>query len=130
VPAYQFLWSEHDVALMHKRRYVAHQLAERYSRAGFRQVRLGHALCLLFPFALGRLLNRWRDQTKAPDAQISLLPGWLNGCLIRLQRIETALSHRIRLPWGLSVVAVIQRPCTGPTRAAGCLAETRREPVR
>jgi len=111
VPAYQFLWSEHDVALMHKRRYVSRQLAERYRRAGFRQVRLGHALCLLFPLALGRLLNRWRDQGKVPEAQIQSLPEWLNTALVRLQRFETALSHRIRLPWGLSVVAVIQRPC-------------------
>jgi SAM-dependent methyltransferase len=111
VPAYQFLWSEHDVALMHKRRYVSWQLAERCRRAGFRQVRLGHALCLLFPLALGRLLNRWGDPGKVPEAQIQSLPQWLNTGLVRLQRFETALSHRIRLPWGLSVVAVIQRPC-------------------
>ena len=111
VPAYQFLWSEHDVALMHKRRYVSRQLAERSLRAGFHQVRLGHALCLLFPLALGRLLKRRPDQGKAPQAQIQPLPPWVNTALVRLQRCEAALSRRIRLPWGLSVVAVIQKPC-------------------
>ncbi len=67
VPAYQFLWSEHDLALMHRRRYRALQLGERADLAGFRRVRLGYALSLLFPLALGRVLKRvhWRQFSPA-----------------------------------------------------------------
>lgn len=110
VPAYQFLWGEHDLALMHKRRYIPRQLAERYTRVGFREVRLGHVLFLLFPLALGRLLKRPRPNGKPPEAQIKPVPGLVNASLIRLQRLETALSRWVRFPWGLSVVSVIHKP--------------------
>jgi SAM-dependent methyltransferase len=110
VPAYQFLWSEHDLALMHKRRYVSSQLGERSRAAGFRVDRLGYTLSLLFPLALGRLLKRPRHKGKVPEAQIKPVPEWLNLALIRLQQFETALSNCVPLPWGLSVVAVIQKP--------------------
>jgi SAM-dependent methyltransferase len=110
VPAYQFLWSEHDLALMHRRRYVARQLGERADCAGFRRVRLGYALSLLFPIALWRLLKGPRDDGKPPEAQIKPVPAWLNATLIRFQRVETMLFRYGSLPWGLSVVAVLQKP--------------------
>ena len=34
VPAYRFLWSSHDVALHHKRRYTAHRMQTNLTRAG------------------------------------------------------------------------------------------------
>ena len=34
VPAYRFLWSEHDEALMHRRRYVASELHMKLTRGG------------------------------------------------------------------------------------------------
>ena len=57
VPAYQALWSEHDVALMHKRRYVAGELRRRVEQAGLRPVVLTYALSFLLPMALTRLLE-------------------------------------------------------------------------
>jgi SAM-dependent methyltransferase len=109
VPAYQFLWSEHDLALMHKRRYTPRQLGERTSRAGFRQVNLGYALFLLFPLALGRLVRRPQVTGQVPVALVKSVPNWLNSTLIGLQRFEMVLSRRIALPWGLSVVSVVQK---------------------
>jgi SAM-dependent methyltransferase len=112
VPAYSFLWSEHDLALMHKRRYVSRQLGERARGAGLRPIRLGYALSLLFPMALLRLLKRpsRRGPVRLPEAHLPRVPRWLNTVLIRLQRVEAALSRRISLPWGLSVVAVLEKP--------------------
>jgi SAM-dependent methyltransferase len=110
VPAYQFLWSEHDVALMHRRRYVAAQIGELAARAGFRPVRLGYALSLLFPLALGRVFKRRAASDRPPEAQIKPIPEWLNAALIRFQRLETAMFRRVSLPWGLSVVTVLQKP--------------------
>ena len=109
VPAYQFLWSEHDDALMHKRRYTARRLAERTAQAGFHDLKLGYALSLLFPLALGRLLRRGPKGTDEPQAQVKPVPAWLNDALIRFQRLETALFRHVTLPWGLSVVAVVQK---------------------
>jgi SAM-dependent methyltransferase len=110
VPAYQFLWSEHDLALMHRRRYVAAQIGELATRAGFRPLRLGYALSLLFPLALGRLLKRREVSDRPPEAQIKPIPEWLNAALILFQRLETALFRRQTPPWGLTVVTVLQKP--------------------
>jgi SAM-dependent methyltransferase len=110
VPAYQFLWSEHDEALMHKRRYVAPTLGARASAAGFRVLLSSYALCFLFPLALGRLLKPRRASDRPPEAQVKPVPPWLNAALVRFQRLETRLLHLVRLPWGLSVVAVLQKP--------------------
>jgi SAM-dependent methyltransferase len=110
VPAYQCLWSEHDDALMHKRRYVSGQMANRVRESGLGLVRLSYALAFLLPLALSRLLKRGRPTGRAPEAQILPLPGPVNGLFIRFQRLETALLRRVSLPWGLSVLAVIQKP--------------------
>ena len=123
VPAFQFLWSEHDVALMHRRRYVAAQVAALAERAGFRRLHLGYALSLLFPLSLGRLLKRRAvDENREPQAQIKPIPRWLNAALIHFQRLETAMFRRKSLPWGLSVVTVLQKPLKeGSTAGAFCV---------
>ncbi|MCL6476530.1 MAG: class I SAM-dependent methyltransferase [Firmicutes bacterium] len=110
VPAYSILWSEHDLALMHRRRYVARVLAHRSRAAGFEIVRLTYALFFLFPFALVmRLLKRRPPPGKEPEAQLPPLPPWLNHLLIRFQRFETAMLAHMRFPWGVSVVAVLRK---------------------
>lgn len=112
VPAYSILWSEHDLALMHRRRYVARALAKRGRLAGFEAIRLSYVLFFLFPLALVmRLLKRNPPPHKEPEAQLPPLPHGLNQLLIRFQRVETFLLRRCNFPWGVSVVAVLRKPC-------------------
>lgn len=110
VPAFQFLWSEHDEALMHRRRYVASSLRRVARAAGFDVPTLNYALCFLFPAALGRLAGRKRPAGRAPEAQLKVVPDLANRMLIRLQRFEAGLLPHLRLPFGLSVVAVLRKP--------------------
>jgi SAM-dependent methyltransferase len=110
VPAYRFLWSEHDEALMHKRRYVARMLTAHASATGFRVPVSSYALCFLFPLALGRLFNPRSSSDRPPQALVKPVPAWLNTALVWFQRLETRLLRWVRLPWGLSVVAVLQKP--------------------
>jgi SAM-dependent methyltransferase len=112
VPAYRFLWSEHDEALMHKRRYRSRTLRARAFAAGFRVRLSSYALCFLFPLALGRLIKPRPASHRPPQAQVKPVPPWLNAALVRFQRLETRLLHFVRLPWGLSVVAVLHKPAS------------------
>lgn len=51
VPANQFLWSDHDVRLGHKRRYSAKELREKVAKAGFtvkNAVILTHSIFLFY----------------------------------------------------------------------------------
>lgn len=110
VPAYGQLWSEHDLALMHFRRYTAGQLAERCARAGFAVTRTSYLLWLLFPIAVITRLMRRKD-ANTPQAHIPRLPRWLNGLLMLIQRFEMWLLQRMNLPWGVSIAAIIHKPC-------------------
>jgi len=109
VPAYQFLWSEHDEALMHRRRYTSGLLGQRVKAAGLAMKYHGYALSLLFPLALMRLLKRKKSKETAPEAQHVDLPAFANQMLIRFQRLENRLFWFRSLPWGLSVVSIVEK---------------------
>lgn len=109
VPAYQFLWSEHDEALMHLRRYTSRLLRKRILDAGMDLKYHGYAISLLFPLALMRLIKKKKPENHAPEAQHVELPVWANDLLIRLQRLENRLFHYRSLPWGLSVISVVEK---------------------
>src|SRR6266581_5457217 len=48
VPAYGFLWSEHDEALKHRRRYTAHKLRNKLAITGFEIVRTSYFISTMF----------------------------------------------------------------------------------
>jgi SAM-dependent methyltransferase len=112
VPAFGLLWSEHDLALMHHRRYTAPQLAARCTTAGFHVTRTSYALWLLFPFAVITRLLRRKDAS-GPQAHIPRLPAWLNRLLIHIQQLELRLLDHMNLPWGVSIAAIIHKPVEG-----------------
>lgn len=109
VPAYRFLWSNHDVALMHYRRYTARELARKMRDAGFQIAKLSYAVSLLFPLiAPLRILSRWRDRNKPPVASVRPVSPTVNRWLLRLQQMESRLVSRVNLPFGVTVVAVLK----------------------
>ena len=108
VPAYQALWSSHDVALMHFRRYAAREVRERFAGAGLRPQRLSYAMTFLYPAVwLARRLF-WRD-TERPRASLVEVPGWVNTALVRVLSAENALVRRLTLPFGVSVFCMAER---------------------
>jgi SAM-dependent methyltransferase len=111
VPAYQFLWSAHDEALHHVRRYTAPRLRRALDAARFEIVRLTYTNAAALPPAvivrgvLPRLGLRRADGTDLrPQA------AWVNRLLTGVYAAEAALVQHVRLPFGLSVVAVARRP--------------------
>src|SRR5438034_629539 len=59
VPAYRWLWSGHDVALGHRRRYTARGLRAVVDAAGLAPAHVGYFNTLLFPVIAGvRLVKR------------------------------------------------------------------------
>lgn len=110
VPALMLLWSEHDVALMHHRRYSAAELREKLERAGFRVVRLTYAVSLLFPGVVAaRLLGRLRRKREV-RATLPELPAPFNALLLALMRLENRILKRASLPAGVSLVCVVEKP--------------------
>ena len=115
VPAYSWMWSEHDVRLGHRRRYTRRQLATAARQAGLEVVRCTHFHSWLTPpaFALrrtpaGRLMKR-------PAEEASYVNPSVNRLLYRVTRLERAALRRVALPVGLSILLVARRPPSPPT---------------
>ena len=111
VPAYRFLWSEHDEALMHRRRYIASELHIKLTSSGFRVLKRSYAVFFaFFPIAFYRLFRGFFPKDPfAPRASYVMLPAFLNNLLIVLLRIEASMMGAINLPLGTSIVVLAQK---------------------
>lgn len=107
-PAYRWLWSEHDVVHHHFRRYQASELAGKMAGSGLRVLRSGYFNTLLFPLVLiVRFLKGLGMMRGGSDAD---LPGpMVNRLLATIFSAERELLPYVRLPFGVSVVAVGER---------------------
>ncbi|MDX1593110.1 MAG: class I SAM-dependent methyltransferase [Gammaproteobacteria bacterium] len=117
VPAFGWLWSAHDEAVAHKRRYTRPQLVGLLRSAGLEVRRCSYFNTLLFPVValvrLGRRLLRLEDDGTAEMA----LPGrLLNRLLYAVFRSERHLLARFDLPFGVSLLAVAVRPDPAPAQ--------------
>jgi len=108
VPAFQFLWSDHDEVLHHVRRYRASELRRVLTDARFTIERLTYTNVAAFAPAVvvrGVLqrLGLWSGGRTDFREHAALV----NGTLVGAYRLEAgALARGIRLPVGLSVAAV------------------------
>lgn len=111
VPAYPLLWSDHDVANEHVRRYRASTLRSVAKAAGWSVARMTYFNSLLLPAAATvRLAGRFRRVHRTDRSDLHLSPPALNGLLEWPLRIEAAyLRTGARLPAGLSLLAVLRR---------------------
>lgn len=108
VPAFGFLWSEHDDVNHHCRRYSRPGLTRLLKEANFRVCSSSYwNFTLFFPTSVLRifqrlLLNRKRDKR---DHLYNVNPG-VNSFLTRLLKIENLISMKAGFPFGVSVFAV------------------------
>lgn len=108
VPAFQFLWSGHDVAVSHVRRYNLGQITRMVEEAGFTMLKSSYFVSFLFPFvAAYRLLPSKRSGK--PEANMVRFPALVNAVFEKMLDLENWIIKRARLPFGLSVVVVAEK---------------------
>lgn len=111
VPAFGFLWSEHDEALQHLRRYSAAELTNKMKLAGFVPGKVTHVMFLLFfPVLAIRVIQNFTKKNTHPKTSITLLPEFVNRMLLVLNRLEMALLRWVNYPFGVTIVAVAIKP--------------------
>lgn len=109
VPALQMLWSAHDEANGHYRRYTVGGLRRRVEEAGFEVVTATYFNTLLFPVILAvRMIGRLWPKSTASD--VSEVPGLVNDALARIFSSEKFLLGRLRLPVGVSSLCFARKP--------------------
>ena len=110
VPSYRFLWSGHDEALHHQRRYSKKELEEKVKKAGFKVKKLSFAITTFFPLILFfRLSQKLFIKSALPKTSYVILPDWLNSSFIGLLKLEAQLLRHINLPFGVSLVCVAEK---------------------
>jgi len=110
VPAYQALWSQHDVTFEHRRRYDAHQLEAVVRAAGLTPMRTTYTNTFIFPVAAAwRLLSSRLGLGRKIRHDFWPIPRWMNTTLQQVYRGEARLLERVDLPFGLSVVCLARR---------------------
>ncbi len=114
VPAFQSLFSQHDVALRHFRRYSAAQLRRALEAGGFVVRRLTYTnVAALPPAAVVRGLLPRLGVRRPAGTDFRAHAPWINRALVGVYRAEAAaLSVLPRLPFGLSVAAVAEPSAT------------------
>lgn len=109
VPAYPFLWSEHDAINEHKRRYTRSTLRARLEAAGFGVRKMSYYNTLLFPpIAAARLLRARRKSGGDPDLGEVAAP--LNAILRGVFAAERYWLRLGSFPFGVSVLAIARKP--------------------
>jgi hypothetical protein len=108
VPAYSFLWSEHDVILGHQRRYSKKSLHSLWKMLPVREITFSPFNFFLFPAILvfrvlrANTLSSGKSDLKMPSSTI-------NNLLYRIFVVEKKLLKRTTLPWGVSYLAVLRK---------------------
>lgn len=113
VPAYQFLWSEHDEALGHKRRYTLSTQRDLIKRAGFNIVKESYFITFTFPFIFGyRIYKKIFGKNKKGynKSDYVILPSFLNNFLIFSLKLEAFLVRYLTFPFGVSITCLAQKP--------------------
>ncbi len=111
VPAFQFLWSGHDVFLGHYRRYTLSGIADLMERAGLIVEQRAYYFGLIFPLVVaarlaGRFLGRSTDEPHSDLKQHSALTNSLLSMVCRAELPFFRFNHVA----GLSVFCLAQKP--------------------
>lgn len=114
VPAWQMFWGDHDVASRHFRRYRLSTLISACDAAGLRLVRSTYFNLLLAPLILlVRTSNRIRAKSSG-CGDLTLPSPSMNALLKRVFMLEAHLLRLVRLPFGVSLLAVFRRSAKSP----------------
>lgn len=110
VPAGPGLWSEHDRALGHQRRYRRSELREKLTRPDTEIEKLSYFnFCLFLPILAFRRMGRSLFRPKHTGSDLFRFPGMLNALLTALLKLEARLVGWMNVPFGVSLFAVVRK---------------------
>lgn len=110
VPAHPWLFSSHDEALGHKRRYAKQDLVKKLQTADFQVELVGYWNTWLFPLiATIRLLKKIWPPSR-PKSEAGRLPPIINQVGLAILKSENYLiANNFKFPVGLSLYAIAKK---------------------
>lgn len=105
LPAFQSLWSPHDEAHHHFRRYNTSTFKEIIKESGLKITRISYFNFLLFPLAI---VARLFKKGNLPTNQ-DFKPSPINALLTLIFSSERLLLSKMNLPFGLSLFCILEK---------------------
>jgi SAM-dependent methyltransferase len=112
VPAFRFLFSRHDLALTHHRRYSKKELRTKLEQAGLEVSYLNYWNTLLFlPIASVRLIKKFIEKSDEPaKSDLKNYTGAVEKILFKILNFENKRwVRKLPLPFGVSLYAVAKK---------------------
>jgi SAM-dependent methyltransferase len=114
VPAHQYLWSGHDEALHHFRRYSKEGFLNLIARNGFQPIKYSYVITFTFlPILLFRMIQktyrRFLPSSDKPRTHIIILPKYINSLLIDILDWEGSLLKHMNFPIGISLLCIARK---------------------
>jgi len=115
VPAHPSLWSDHDEALHHHRRYTSESLRRLLDAGGFQPLKYSYGIFFVHPVIVlfRRIQRAWHRSTGVhharPRTHLIPLPRIFNNVLVRLLHVEALLLRHVNLPAGTSLVTLARK---------------------
>lgn len=109
-PAHQFLWSEHDEALGHERRYTLSELHRKLDRAGFAVTRRTYCITFLFlPILFYRFIRSLFPRHGPARTSYLILPKGLNAVGVWFLRFEALILRFVNFPFGVTCAVIAEK---------------------
>lgn len=112
VPAYQWLWSQHDVINNHYRRYIKHELKSKMKVAGFKVNKASYAFVFSFPLVAGARVKAKLSPKKEEVNEYSSfvpVPTAVNKLFVKLLQTEALFQRIMSFPFGTSLLFVCKK---------------------
>lgn len=105
VPAFQFLFSSHDISLGHIKRYSKKELLDLFKN--FKLIKISFwNFFMFFPIAIKRLINK--NKTPKID-ELSIIPKKINNILYKILNFENNILNHLDFPIGLSLFIILKK---------------------
>lgn len=116
VPAFKFLWCDHDIAVNHKRRYTVGELVEQLKKSDFKVKSINYRLCSFFLLGILRkyliIIKKLIKKNSKPQTYRPKVGMFVNNILFSIIKMEDYFLNFIRLPFGLSIFCIAQKKNT------------------
>ena len=109
VPAYEWLWGEHDEWAAHRRRYRVGQLCSVVEASGFEVLYTTYYNSFLVPAAALLRRTPLRRIVKQSDEEVGNTSPFVSKVMTKVSSAERRVALRRSLPFGLSILLVGRR---------------------
>lgn len=107
VPAYKWLWTNHDDEHRHYRRYTKSMLVDVVKKAGYKNIKANYFMTFLFPLAV---LSRFKQKIlKNGSSDLKPMNSIINKVFYKIFSFERKIINNLNLPFGLSIILVAEK---------------------